>query len=171
MGAVDQARFGSRGIINSTHFYSKSAEFYAWLADVKGISPDAPVPKGELMAYFADYCEDFNTATLPHERFYDLEAFDARARAAGEAGGGGRGGGARAGVMDMLAESQARKQAARDEARSGQAALMAAYRANMDPARRAEVEARAEMQRKMEYLYKAGQTAAAESLKRQLDAK
>lgn len=43
-------------------------EFQAWLRDVKGVV-DAGMAKREVMELFKTYMEDFNTATLPHEKW------------------------------------------------------------------------------------------------------
>jgi len=43
--------------------------------DVKKISPDM-VGGREEKALFSEFVEDYNTSTLPHEKYYDLAAWD-----------------------------------------------------------------------------------------------
>jgi hypothetical protein len=45
------------------------------LAEVKGI-PDFNGPRHELQEYFAEYAEDYNTATLPHIKYYDYDKWE-----------------------------------------------------------------------------------------------
>ncbi|KAI9336619.1 hypothetical protein DFJ73DRAFT_850056 [Zopfochytrium polystomum] len=68
--------YGSHGIITNTDIYSKEAEFRAWLMEVKKISPDALNTK----QYFAEYMEDYNTGSLPHEKFYNLDHWESQDR-------------------------------------------------------------------------------------------
>ena len=83
-GTTDQtssrgtAVFGKYGIINSTDLHSNSrikVSFERWLAEVKGI-PDFNGPRHELQEYFAEYAEDYNTATLPHIKYYDYDKWE-----------------------------------------------------------------------------------------------
>lgn len=36
-------------------------------------------PKWEAMELFKEYMEDYNTATMPHEKYYDIEKYEMRA--------------------------------------------------------------------------------------------
>lgn len=54
--------------------YRKQSEFDAWLLEVKKISPDS-ISKLETKKYFLEYVEDYNTATLPHEKYYNMDAW------------------------------------------------------------------------------------------------
>jgi hypothetical protein len=49
--------------------------FEVWMAEVKGI-PVFTGPKWELLNYFGEYAEDFNTATFPHVKYYDYEKWE-----------------------------------------------------------------------------------------------
>jgi hypothetical protein len=49
--------------------------FDVWMGEVKGI-PAFTGPKWELQNYFAEYAEDYNTATLPHMKYYDYEKWE-----------------------------------------------------------------------------------------------
>jgi len=45
------------------------------LSEVKGI-PSFNGPKYELMNYFKEFCEDYNTATFPHPKYYDYDKWE-----------------------------------------------------------------------------------------------
>ncbi|KAJ3116547.1 hypothetical protein HK100_001040 [Physocladia obscura] len=86
--------WGSHGIITSAEMYTKEAEFRSWLIEIKHISPEDRNSK----QYFEEFVEDFNTATLPHEKYYNMDAWDRRMLisnqyADGTGGGTGSGGG------------------------------------------------------------------------------
>ena len=65
-------------MLHASDIYTKSSEFYAWCMDVKHQAREA-LSKREEKELFAEFAEDFNTSTLPHEKYYDLES---QARAA-----------------------------------------------------------------------------------------
>lgn len=132
--------------------------------EAKGISPDAPQSKGELADLWATYAEDYNTASLPHDKFYDLKAWES----AGARRGGGAASTRPSGSMDMLQEAAERKRLAAEEARELEAKRMAMYLANMDPARRAEVAQRQGQEQRMAYAFKSGQVGEAERIRKSL---
>ncbi|KAL6617378.1 hypothetical protein LY90DRAFT_395319 [Neocallimastix californiae] len=59
--------------------YSKEAEFRSWLIEVKNISFES-LPTSGIKQYFAEYMEDYNTATLPHIKYYNLEKYEMEER-------------------------------------------------------------------------------------------
>ena len=63
---------GAHGVLQSSDIYSKSSEFYAWCMEVKHQAREQ-MTKREEKELFAEFAEDFNTSTLPHEKYYDLE--------------------------------------------------------------------------------------------------
>jgi hypothetical protein len=73
--AVNQNAYGKYGILRESDFHTKAVSFQAWLRDVKKIF-DFNGPKWEAMELFREYMEDFNTATLPHEKYYDIEKYE-----------------------------------------------------------------------------------------------
>jgi hypothetical protein len=81
--------FGARGVIRETDKNEKEPEFRAWLEEVKRVNIES-VTKHEEREYFKEYAEDYNTNTLPDEKFYDLDrwtkAETARRAAAAAAG-------------------------------------------------------------------------------------
>ncbi|KAJ1680049.1 hypothetical protein EV182_000788 [Spiromyces aspiralis] len=60
-------------------------EFIAWLLDLKGLHFEELSP-ASTKKYFREYMEDYNTSTLPHEKYYDLQAWEAKEREAGGKG-------------------------------------------------------------------------------------
>ncbi|KAJ3093131.1 hypothetical protein HK102_007970 [Quaeritorhiza haematococci] len=73
------SQWGARGILTQSDMHRKEAEFRAWLMEVKNISPEV-VSKQDMREFFSEYAEDYNTATLPHEKYYDIENWERNAR-------------------------------------------------------------------------------------------
>jgi len=71
------AHWGKYGIISETDIFSKGPEFYTWLVEERKINPET-ISKDQNKKEFAKFVEDFNTATLPHEKYYNMEAYDRR---------------------------------------------------------------------------------------------
>ena len=69
--------FGKYGILNASDLPRMRRSFEAWMAEIKGIA-NFNGPKWELQKYFDEYREDFNTATLPHQKYYDYDAWEVR---------------------------------------------------------------------------------------------
>mmetsp|Transcript_1566 Transcript_1566/g.2290 ORF Transcript_1566/g.2290 Transcript_1566/m.2290 type:complete len:343 (-) Transcript_1566:206-1234(-) len=70
-----QNEFGKYGIIKESDFRTKQRDFEVWLAEVKGIQAFTG-PKWELMNYFKEYMEDYNTATMPHVKYYNYDKWE-----------------------------------------------------------------------------------------------
>ena len=91
--AVNQNEFGRYGILRESDYYKKQRDFEVWLMEVKKLD-NVGGGKRETMEYFAEYCEDYNTVTLPHIKYYDVEKYEmaehkkAQAKASKAAGGG-----------------------------------------------------------------------------------
>ncbi|EGO00591.1 hypothetical protein SERLA73DRAFT_178433 [Serpula lacrymans var. lacrymans S7.3] len=75
--AAASAQWGKHGIISETDFYNKSQEFRTWLLEERKINPES-ISKDQERKEFVVFVEDFNTATLPHEKYYHMEAYDRR---------------------------------------------------------------------------------------------
>lgn len=69
------ATFGKYGILKPSDYYKQQRSFEIWMAEVKGI-PSFTGPKWELQNYFAEYCEDYNTATMPHVKYYNYDEWE-----------------------------------------------------------------------------------------------
>jgi hypothetical protein len=67
--------FGKYGVLKPTDMNRMQRSFEIWMSEVKGISAFNG-PKWELQQYFEEYREDFNTATLPHQKYYDYDKWE-----------------------------------------------------------------------------------------------
>jgi len=67
-------KWGQYGIIRESDMPEKQEEFLAWLSEHKGVNQEALRP-WELKEHFSSYVEDFNTATLPHEKYYNMRTW------------------------------------------------------------------------------------------------
>mmetsp|Transcript_20434 Transcript_20434/g.70561 ORF Transcript_20434/g.70561 Transcript_20434/m.70561 type:complete len:250 (+) Transcript_20434:411-1160(+) len=78
-GAIDQDQWGKHGVLREADYFRKTREFELWLNDVKRI-PSFSGSKRELMELFLSYAEDYNTVTLPHEKYIDLDKWEVEER-------------------------------------------------------------------------------------------
>lgn len=69
------AQFGKYGIIKAEDFFNKKPEFLMWATEVKKALIDT-MGQMQQKDLFKDYIEDYNTATMPIEKYYDLNAWD-----------------------------------------------------------------------------------------------
>jgi hypothetical protein len=53
----------------------KRSEFLVWLMEVKSTNYES-LSKWEEEKLMEDYMEDFNTCTMPHEKYYDLDKWE-----------------------------------------------------------------------------------------------
>ncbi|KAJ9098651.1 hypothetical protein QFC21_004299 [Naganishia friedmannii] len=86
------SQWGTYGIIDASEYVSmlkpafifsaqpnKEPEFRAWLVEERHINPETLV-KDKERKEFLRFVEDFNTATLPHEKYYDMEKYEIKMR-------------------------------------------------------------------------------------------
>lgn len=73
-GHVASDAYGQHGIIREADMASKFSEFQQWAVEVKKANVEA-LPKWEEKELFAEFMEDFNTGTLPHKKYYDLDEY------------------------------------------------------------------------------------------------
>ncbi|KIJ66144.1 hypothetical protein HYDPIDRAFT_110319 [Hydnomerulius pinastri MD-312] len=71
------AHWGKYGIISDSDFYNKTQEFRTWLLEERKLNPEA-LSKDQERKEFSVFVEDYNTATLPHEKYYHMEAYERR---------------------------------------------------------------------------------------------
>ncbi|KAG8905003.1 hypothetical protein FRB99_000876 [Tulasnella sp. 403] len=74
------AQYGKYGIITEADIYTREQEFHTWLIEERQQNPET-LAKPALKKLFLTYMEDYNTATLPHEKYYALEAYEKRMQA------------------------------------------------------------------------------------------
>lgn len=67
-------------MLSAADIYTKGAEFDLWLYEQHGLSRSELDRKREK-EMFARFAEDFNTATLPHDKYYALEEYEAKQHA------------------------------------------------------------------------------------------
>lgn len=70
-------QWGKYGIISEIDIFSKGPEFHTWLVEERKINPET-ISKDQSKKEFVRFVEDFNTATLPHEKYYNMEAYERR---------------------------------------------------------------------------------------------
>ena len=68
--------YGKYGIIQQADRYRKQREFEAWVSEVKHAPAVVGGAQWEVMEYFREFMEDYNTATLPHQKYYDFEKWE-----------------------------------------------------------------------------------------------
>ena len=73
---VDQGSFGKYGILREDSFHSKQREFDVYMEEVKGVVGVLSLPKRDVMQYYRGFLEDFNTATMPHPKFYNYAQWE-----------------------------------------------------------------------------------------------
>ncbi|KAL0955623.1 hypothetical protein HGRIS_001856 [Hohenbuehelia grisea] len=73
----EKPHWGKYGIITETDIFTKGPEFHTWLVEERKINPET-ISKDQSKKEFSRFVEDFNTATLPHEKYYNMEAYDRR---------------------------------------------------------------------------------------------
>lgn len=68
-------QFGKFGIIKVEDFFGKKPEFLLWAMEVKKENTDQ---MGQMMQrdLFKEFVEDYNTATMPHKKYYNLQSWD-----------------------------------------------------------------------------------------------
>jgi len=70
-------QWGKFGIISESDIFNKEPEFRAWLVEERKMNPER-MSKDQNKKEFARFVEDYNTATFPNEKFYNIEAYDRR---------------------------------------------------------------------------------------------
>ena len=69
--------FGQHGIIKSSDMSKMQRSFEIWLSEIHGVHMSSSnIPRYELQQYFDTYREDYNTATLPHIKYYNYDKWE-----------------------------------------------------------------------------------------------
>eukprot|EP01134_Creolimax_fragrantissima_P001020 CFRG1020T1 len=84
-GNTADRSYGKYGIIRSSDMWSKQPELLLYLQEIKNLDPDI-ISRTDLRTHFEDYMESYNTATLPHKKYYDIEKWTNAKIIKGEAG-------------------------------------------------------------------------------------
>ncbi|KAF9937110.1 hypothetical protein BGZ65_001788, partial [Modicella reniformis] len=79
-GSRASKEYGTYGVLTPADMWNKEGEFQAWLMEVKNLNPET-IPQSKMKEHFVGFMEDFNTVTMPHEKFYNLNKWEERQRA------------------------------------------------------------------------------------------
>ncbi|KZO92323.1 hypothetical protein CALVIDRAFT_567545 [Calocera viscosa TUFC12733] len=60
--------------------YTKDEEFRAWLVEERFLNPET-LSKENTRKEFGRFMEDYNTGTLPHEKYYNFRVYEQRMNA------------------------------------------------------------------------------------------
>ncbi|KAL4433824.1 hypothetical protein ABPG75_000265 [Micractinium tetrahymenae] len=158
-GAIGH-EYGKYGIIRETDLYSKRPEFQLWAIEVKHVDLDA-MPRSEEKEMFKDFMEEYNTATLPHKKYYDLELYEKQqaAKAARK--------GTQVEVEERIAfddEAERKKELAAERARQQQERLKQAYEELKTTDKAKDMREQQLLRSQLDLAYKTGDRAKAEKL-------
>ena len=167
--------FGKYGVVNPSDLHSNAqvkSSFGRWLSEIKGM-PDFNGPKHELMEFFKEYAEDYNTATLPHMKYYnydkwEMEEYARKKRKAEEAAaakGDGVGGGAGNVALDEIRHRE--EMAARAKQRRLEELKIVQY--GMTAEKREEMKHQARLRHEMAVAHKRGDEETRKRLQRRLE--
>ena len=78
-----ESRYGKYGVIRESDMRDKWPEFALWASEVKGVKDVESMGRSQEKDLFRSFIEDFNTATLPHKKYYDLERYERHKRRSG----------------------------------------------------------------------------------------
>ncbi|KAF5842617.1 hypothetical protein DUNSADRAFT_6086 [Dunaliella salina] len=67
--------YGRFGIIREVDASTKRSEFILWALEVKQKDPELMM-KNDERELFRDFMEDYNTGTMPHRKYYNLEIYE-----------------------------------------------------------------------------------------------
>ncbi|KAJ7270170.1 hypothetical protein B0H12DRAFT_827611 [Mycena haematopus] len=70
-------QWGKYGIISEADIFTKGPEFHTWLVEERKINPET-ISKDQNKKEFARFMEDYNTATLPDDKYYNMESYNRR---------------------------------------------------------------------------------------------
>ena len=115
------SQYGSHGLLRAENPHDaelKRSEFYSWCSEVKKVASMEALARWEETELWKTFVEDFNTATLPLEKYYDLAAWQqqkAQEEAKRRAKKGGKGGEAPVSAADDEAARRAEAKARRED--------------------------------------------------------
>jgi hypothetical protein len=166
------AAFGKYGIISYPSDFHKESirrSFEIWLAEVKAI-PSFNGSKHELMEYFKEYAEDFNTGTMPHEKYYnydkwEMEEYERKKR---EAAAKASGGTETHNTSIALDEFQHREQMAQ-RAKQKKLEELKRVQQSMTAEKREEMKNQARLKHELAVAYKTGDEEARKRLQKRLE--
>ena len=159
----DGAQWGKYGVLQDADRARMRPEFYAWLADVRHLDAETLTDHRAEADLWRTFVEDYNTATLPGTKYYNLAAWEqqqARARAGGVLP---CAADAETGFVDDEAAVRAEQQRRREQQRRE---LLAAQVREMrgNAAKVSEMTHQEELRRLQQHLWRAGDEAGAQKI-------
>lgn len=133
-----------------------------WLEEVKGIM-SFNGPKWELQNYFKDYMEDYNTATLPHMKYYDYDKWEMDEYEKSKANT------SQANKSDAQRDEAQHMQSLRQKAQEKRQEEMNLARTMMSKEKIEEMKMKAKLQSEMAHAYKTGDQETYQRLKNRLE--
>jgi hypothetical protein len=152
--------FGKYGVVKLADMPKKERSFNIWMEQVKGV-PAFSGPKWELQNYFKEYMEDFNTATLPHMKYYDYDKWEMEEYQKQKAG-------QEEGTLAQQDEAR-HYQEMRDRAKTKHEEDLAMVKSMMSKEKVDEMKHKAQMQSEMAHAFKMGDQETFQKLKRRLE--
>ena len=152
--------FGKYGILKLADMPQKERSFNIWMEEIKGV-PSFSGPKWELQNYYKEYMEDFNTATLPHKKYYDYDKWEMEEYKKQMAG-------LQEGTSAQQDEAR-HYQEMRDRAKSKHEEDLAMVKSMMSKEKVEEMKHKAQMQTEMAHAFKMGDQETFQRLKRRLE--
>lgn len=156
--------FGQYGIIKASDMHKKQRSFQIWLAEVKGIH-DFNGPRWELQNYFADYMEDYNTATMPHVKYYDYDAWELqeyqKKQREEQEGSGGK--------SSVQADEARHRQELRQRAEEKQKAELQLLRQTMNKDKISDMKHKAQLQSELAHAFKTGDVETQRRIQKKLE--
>lgn len=163
-GAVTDS-WGKYGIIKEIDLWNKRPEFSAWLQEVKEVNLET-VPTWEEKQMFKEYMEDYNTATFPSKKYYDLDAYHRR-KMIKEMEKGVRK--AMQKERTVFNDEDERRQEIRMEREKQKDAELEAMQLSMKSGKAKAMKEQAQLREEMNYQYRLGNYEAAAAIQRRLD--
>jgi hypothetical protein len=74
--SVNQNEYGRYGVIREVDFFNKQREFEAYMTEVKGVPGVLSESKRDVAQHFKGFVEDYNTATMPNDKYYNYERWE-----------------------------------------------------------------------------------------------
>lgn len=160
--------WGKYGIIKEIDMWTRRPEFSAWLAEVKKVNLET-LTNREEKDMFKQYMEDYNTATFPSKKYYNIDIYHRRKVTKQTL----------KGMKDALAkqtertefndEEQRRQELMAERAKQKETELDRIKRTMMETGMGKAMREQAVLREEMQYHYRLGNKEAAEKIQRRLE--
>lgn len=160
--------WGKYGIIKELDMWTRRPEFSAWLAEVKKVNLET-LTNREEKDMFKQYMEDYNTATFPSKKYYNIDIYHRRKVTKQRL----------KGMKDALAkqtertefndEEQRRQELIAERAKQKETELDKIKRTMMETGMGKAMREQAVLREEMQYHYRIGNKEAADKIQRRLE--